>query len=41
VGEELTEDDRRRSNALLWTDVNPYGRFQLDMDARLDLDRAA
>lgn len=33
----LTEEDRRALNALFWTHVNPYGRFRLDMDKRLDL----
>jgi TnpA family transposase len=37
----LTAEDRRALNALFWTHVNPYGRFQLDMDTRLDLDLAA
>jgi hypothetical protein len=32
---------RRALNALFWTNVNPYGRFQPDMDTRLDLDLAA
>lgn len=38
---KLTDEDRRALNALFWTNVNPYGRFQLDMDTRLDLDLAA
>jgi hypothetical protein len=33
----ITEEDRRGLNVLFWTNVNPYGRFQLDMDTRLDL----
>lgn len=37
----LTDEDRRALNALFWTNVNPYGRFQLDMDTHLDLDLAA
>lgn len=37
----LAKEDRRALNALFWTHVNPYGRFQLDMDTRLDLDLAA
>lgn len=37
----LTEEDRRALSALFWAHVNPYGRFQLDMDTRLDLDLAA
>jgi hypothetical protein len=39
---KLTAEDRRALSALFWTHVNPYGRFLLDMDKRLDLDvRAA
>jgi len=38
---KLTEDDRRGLNALFWTNVNPYGKFRLDLDSRLDLDLAA
>jgi TnpA family transposase len=37
---KLTVEDRRALNALFWTNVNPYGRFQLDMDTRLNLDLA-
>jgi TnpA family transposase len=37
----LTPEDRRGLNALFWSHVNPYGRFRLDMDTRLDLDLAA
>ena len=33
----MTEEDRRALSPLFWTHVNPYGRFVLDMDARLDL----
>ncbi|TCO55696.1 Tn3 transposase DDE domain-containing protein [Actinocrispum wychmicini] len=33
----LTAEDRRGLNALFWSNVNPYGRFQLDMSKRLDL----
>ena len=35
----LTEEDRGDFSAL-WSHVNPYGRFRLDMDARLDLTAA-
>jgi TnpA family transposase len=38
---KLTAEDRRGLNALFWTNVNPYGRFQLDMSKRLDLDAVA
>lgn len=31
-------DLRRAVPALFWTHVNPYGRFGLDMNSRLDLD---
>jgi hypothetical protein len=37
---KLTAEDRRALNALFWTNVNPYGRFRLDMATRLDLDLA-
>jgi TnpA family transposase len=30
-------DERRALSPLFWTHINPYGRFQLDMDTRLDL----
>ncbi|GGM74016.1 hypothetical protein GCM10012275_50920 [Longimycelium tulufanense] len=33
----LTDADRRALNPLVWSHVNPYGRFRLDMDRRLDL----
>jgi hypothetical protein len=33
----LTEADRRTLSPLFWTHVNPYGRFELDMNSRLDL----
>ena len=37
----LTKDDRRALSPLFWAHVNPYGRFSLDMDARLDLQRGS
>ncbi|AKZ60439.1 transposase [Streptomyces ambofaciens ATCC 23877] len=33
----LTDADRRALSPLFWTRVNPYGRFELDMNSRLDL----
>jgi len=30
-------DERRALSPLFWTHVNPYGRFRLDMDTRIDL----
>ncbi|WP_405691250.1 Tn3 family transposase [Streptomyces sp. NBC_00057] len=33
----LTDADRRALLPLFWTHVNPYGRFELDMNSRLDL----
>ncbi len=36
----LTDADRRALSPLFWTHVNPYGRFELDMNRRLDLDLA-
>jgi hypothetical protein len=37
----VTAEDRRALSALFWSHVNPYGRFLLDMDKRLDLDATA
>lgn len=37
----LTEADRRALSPLFWTHVNPYGRFEPDMNSRLDLDLTA
>lgn len=37
----LTDADRRALSPLSWTHINPYGRFELDMNSRLDLDLAA
>ena len=37
----LTAEDRRALTPLLWGHVNPYGLFQLDMNARLPIERAA
>ncbi|GAA0699916.1 hypothetical protein GCM10010193_63270 [Kitasatospora atroaurantiaca] len=34
---KLTDADRRALSPLFWTHVNPYGRFELDMNSRLDL----
>jgi hypothetical protein len=31
------DDERRALTPLFWSNVNPYGRFRLDMDTRLDL----
>jgi Tn3 transposase DDE domain len=38
--DRLTLDDRRALSPLFWSHVNPYGRFTLDMDSRLDLGAA-
>ena len=37
---KLTDEDRRGLSPLFWSHVNPYGRFRLDMDTRLDLTAA-
>ncbi|MFJ2770640.1 Tn3 family transposase [Streptomyces sp. NPDC087300] len=34
---KLSDEDRRGLTVLFWSNVNPYGTFRLDMDARLDL----
>lgn len=39
--DQLTDADRRALSPLFWTHVNPYGRFELDMNSRLDLELAA
>ncbi|WSJ47652.1 transposase [Streptomyces sp. NBC_01317] len=36
--DKLTNADRRALSPLFWTHVNPYGRFALDRNSRLDLD---
>jgi hypothetical protein len=33
----LTTTDLRAVMPLIWEHVNPYGRFELDMETRLDL----
>ncbi|MFE1926396.1 Tn3 family transposase [Streptomyces asoensis] len=38
--DRLTDADRRGLSPLFWTHVNPYGRFELDMSNRLDLQPA-
>ncbi|GGX67368.1 hypothetical protein GCM10010324_10820 [Streptomyces hiroshimensis] len=35
--DRLTDADRQRLSPLFWTHVNPYGRFGLDMNSRLEL----
>ncbi len=35
--DSLEGADRRALSPLFWTHINPYGRFRLDMDTRLDL----
>ncbi|MDF2711507.1 MAG: putative transposase [Nonomuraea muscovyensis] len=37
----LTPEDRRGLSPLFWSHINPYGRFHLDMDKRLDLSGVA
>ncbi len=34
------EHERRALSPLFWSNINPYGRFRLDMNTRLDLDRS-
>ena len=34
----LTARDSRALTPLIWEHVNPYGRFELDMEARLHID---
>ena len=37
--DRLTAVDRRAITPLIWENVNPYGRFELDMDTRIALNR--
>jgi hypothetical protein len=34
---DLSDVDRRALTPLFWSNVNPYGRFRLNMDRHLDL----
>ncbi|MFE7112969.1 Tn3 family transposase [Streptomyces sp. NPDC057575] len=38
---KLSDEDRRGTTALFWSNANPYGTFRLDMSKRLDLGPAA
>lgn len=33
----IGEDEHRGLTPLFWSNINPYGRFRLDMNTRLDL----
>ncbi|MGH3951716.1 MAG: Tn3 family transposase, partial [Pseudonocardiaceae bacterium] len=35
--DSIGDDERRALTPLFWSHINPYGRFHLDMDTRLDL----
>lgn len=35
--DRLGLEDQRGLTPLFWSNINPYGRFSLDMDTRLDL----
>lgn len=39
--EALGEADRRGLTPLFWSNCNPYGRFEIDLDHHLDLEPAA
>lgn len=39
--DSIGSDERRALSPLFWTHINPYGRFRLDMDTRLDLTTGA
>jgi TnpA family transposase len=38
---DLDEADRRTLTPLFWSNCNPYGRFEIDLDRHLDLEPAA
>jgi hypothetical protein len=33
----IGDNERRALSPLFWSNINPYGRFRLDMNTRLDL----
>jgi hypothetical protein len=37
VGEEAVGRGPARADRAVWSNINPYGTFRLDMDKRLDL----
>lgn len=38
--ESINVEDRRGLTPLFWTHINPYGKFHLDMNTRLDLNQS-
>ncbi|MCG5213525.1 transposase [Streptosporangium sp. KLBMP 9127] len=41
TAKKANDEDRRALSPLFWEHLNPYGRFRLDMNTRLDLSLAA
>jgi len=41
MGRQMTPEDYRRLTPLIYSHVNPYGRFDLDLNSRIDFERAA
>ncbi len=39
--DSIGPNEHRGLTPLFWTHINPYGRFQLDMTTRLDLNQQA
>lgn len=39
VAARLTPDDYRGLTPLIYGHINPYGRFDLDLDRRIDFER--
>jgi len=37
----LSAEDYRGLTPLIYTHINPYGRFDIDLDQRIDFDRQA
>ena len=37
----LSSDDLRVLSPLIYTHINPYGRFEVDLDRRIDFERKA
>ena len=41
LGGQAFSDDLRGLSPLIYTHINPYGRFEVDLDRRIDFERKA
>jgi hypothetical protein len=37
MAQRLTDRDKQALSALIWSHINPYGTFHIDMNTHLDL----